>query len=47
MCYVYADFRDLAQDQARTSAQTLEVLRAMDTRLSLLENAQKQEGGRR
>ena len=37
MCYVYSDFRQLAQDQSATAAQTVEVLRAMDTRLSHLE----------
>lgn len=37
MCFVYADFRQLARDQSVTAAQTVEVLRAMDTRLSNLE----------
>lgn len=37
MCFVYGDFRQLAQDQAATAAGTLEVLRALDTRLCLLE----------
>ncbi len=37
MCFVYNDFRQLAQDQSRTSAQTVEVLRAMDGRLSIIE----------
>ncbi len=37
MCFVYNDFRQLAQDQARTSAHTVDVLRAMDVRLSVIE----------
>ena len=37
MCFVYTDFRQLAQDQAATSAGTLEVLRALDNRLSVIE----------
>lgn len=37
MCFVYNDFRQLARDQVATSAQTVEVLRAMDGRLSHLE----------
>lgn len=37
MCFVYSDFRQLAQDQAATAAGTLEVLRALDSRLCLLE----------
>ncbi len=37
MCFVYSDFRQLAQDQARTAAQTVDVLRAMDARLALIE----------
>ena len=37
MCFVYNDFRQLAQDQAATAAHTVEVLRAMDARLSHLE----------
>lgn len=37
MCCVYSDFRQLAQNQAATSAQTVEVLRSMDNRLSFLE----------
>ena len=38
MCYVYSDFRQLARDQATTAAQTVELLRAMDTRLSVIEH---------
>ncbi len=37
MCFVYNDFRQLAQDQARTSAHTVDVLRAMDARLLVIE----------
>ena len=37
MCFVYGDFRQLAQGQAATSAQTAEVLRAMDGRLAAIE----------
>lgn len=37
MCFVYNDFRQLARDQITTAAQTVEVLRAMDGRLSHLE----------
>lgn len=37
MCFVYNDFRQLARDQSATSAQTVEVLRALDNRLSHLE----------
>lgn len=37
MCFVYNDFRQLAHDQSTTAAQTVEVLRAMDSRLSHLE----------
>ena len=38
MCYVYSDFRQLARDQAATAAQTVEILRSMDTRLTILEH---------
>ncbi len=38
MCFVYNDFRQLAQDQARTSAHTVEVLRTMDARLAIIEH---------
>ncbi len=38
MCFVYNDFRQLAQDQARTSAHTVDVLRAMDARLAVIEH---------
>ena len=37
MCFVYNDFRQLAQGQAATAAQTVEVLRAMDGRLAAIE----------
>ncbi len=37
MCFVYNDFRQLAQGQAATAAQTVEVLRAMDGRLATIE----------
>lgn len=37
MCFVYADFRQLARDQSAAAAQTVEVLRALDTRLQRLE----------
>ena len=37
MCFVYTDFRQLAKDQSVTAAQTVEVLRAMNTRLRNLE----------
>ena len=37
MCFVYTDFRQLAQDQSTTAARTVEVLRAMDNRLLILE----------
>ena len=43
MCCVYNDFPQLAQTQATTSAQTVEVLRAMDSRLSHLEMQQAKE----
>ncbi len=38
VCFVYSDFRQLARDQATTAAQTVEILRAMDTRLSVIEH---------
>lgn len=38
VCFVYNDFRQLARDQATTAAQTVEILRAMDTRLSVIEH---------
>lgn len=38
VCFVYSDFRQLARDQATTAAQTVEILRAMDTRLSAIEH---------
>lgn len=38
VCFVYSDFRQLARDQATTAAQTVELLRAMDTRLSIIEH---------
>ncbi len=37
MCFVYSDFRRLAQDQAATSASTVEVLRDMNIRLADIE----------
>lgn len=37
MCFVYNDFRTMAQAQSATAAQTVEVLRAMDLRLSIIE----------
>lgn len=40
MCFVYSDFRKLAQDQSTTAAQTAEILRVMDTRLSRIEQSQ-------
>lgn len=40
MCFVYSDFRQLARDQSATAAQTVEILRAMDARLSQLEHNQ-------
>ncbi len=43
MCFVYCDFRQLAQDQSTTSAGTVEVLRDMNLRLSVIEqNTQPQ-----
>lgn len=38
VCFVYSDFRQLARDQATTAAQTVEILRAMDIRLSAIEH---------
>lgn len=38
VCFVYCDFRQLAHDQATTAAQTVEILRAMDIRLSSIEH---------
>lgn len=37
LCFVYGDFRELVREQSKTSAQTAEILRSMDTRLSHLE----------
>ncbi len=37
MCFVYSDFRQLAHDQSTTAAQTVEILRAMDNRLGIIE----------
>ncbi len=37
MCFVYCDFRQLAHDQSTTAAQTVEILRAMDNRLGVIE----------
>ena len=38
MCFVYGDFKALAQEQSATSAQTVEVLRSMDSRLTNIEH---------
>lgn len=35
---VYMDFRTVVKAQAETSSQTVEILRTMDTRLSILEH---------
>lgn len=43
VCFVYSDFRQLARDQATTAAQTVELLRAMDIRLSIIEHHSPQE----
>ncbi len=40
MCFVYTDFRQLAEAQSATSAHTVEVLRSMDARLQQLEQQQ-------
>ena len=37
MCFVYSDLKQIVQDQASTSAHTVEVLRSMDMRLSRIE----------
>ena len=37
VCFVYADFRTLAREQAAAAAETAEILRAMDARLAHLE----------
>ncbi len=37
VCFVYNDFKQLVQDQASTSAHTVDVLRSMDMRLSHIE----------
>ncbi len=37
MCFVYSDFRTMAQEQTETAAQTVEVLRAIDLRLGNIE----------
>ncbi len=37
MCFVYNDFRRLAEEQSATAAHTVEVLRSMDARLQQLE----------
>ncbi len=37
-CFVYLDFRELVREQSHTSAQTAEILRSMDARLSILEH---------
>lgn len=38
MCFVYSDFKQLAQTQASTAAHTVEVLRSMDARLGIIEH---------
>lgn len=38
MCIVYGDFKTLAQEQSATAAQTVDVLRAMDSRLMNIEH---------
>lgn len=40
MCFVYTDFRHLAEAQSATAAHTVEVLRSMDARLQQLEQLQ-------
>lgn len=37
VCFVYTDFKQIVQDQASTSAHTVDVLRSMDMRLSHIE----------
>ncbi len=37
MCFVYSDFKQLAQSQSSTAAHTVEVLRSMDVRLGIIE----------
>ena len=37
MCFVYGDFKTLAQEQSATAAQTVDVLRYMDSRLMNIE----------
>lgn len=39
MCYVYSDFKTLAKEQYSTSAQTVEVLRSVDSRLANIEHS--------
>lgn len=38
MCCVYGDFKQLVHEQSATAAQTVEVLRAMDERLLMIES---------
>lgn len=38
MCFVYGDFKTLAQEQSTTAAQTVDVLRSMDSRLMNIEH---------
>lgn len=38
--FIYLDFREVAREQAATSAKTTEILRTMDIRLSHLEHNQ-------
>ncbi len=39
MCFVYGDFKALAREQSATAAQTVEVLRSLDTRLMNIEHS--------
>ena len=39
MCFVYGDFKALAREQSATAAQTVDVLRSMDSRLMNIEHA--------
>lgn len=38
VCFVYTDFKQIVQDQASTSAHTVDVLRSMDMRLAHIEH---------
>lgn len=37
MCFIYSDFRQIAQAQSTTAAQTVEILRSLDQRLQIIE----------